>query len=263
MQRPNESFVLTLARAARKSLAEGYYGVEETRLPHRSLRAAFSASKRTPIITEIKFRSPAEGSLRSHTSVSDIARAYERGGAAAVSVLTEPNHFEGRIEYLPEVKRSVAIPVLMKDIIVAEAQVEAARKVGADAVLLMATIFDQRLSDTSLERMIRCAHDNHLEVLLEAHTPEEYRASLESEADLVGINNRDLKTLEVSLDTSRDLLKRYPHKVPVICESGITSRTEILELSSLGADGFLVGSALMRAEDVEAAVRTLTGALEC
>jgi indole-3-glycerol phosphate synthase len=260
MLRANDDFVATLAESARKTISEGYYKVEDANLPTRSMRNAILAAKGTPLITEVKFRSPSEGLLRKTTDVREIAQTYQRGGAAGISVLTEPKHFEGRLEYLTAVKRSVKIPVLMKDIVIDPVQIDAARKVGADAILLMAIIFRARLSDFGLEQMIEHAHSRGLEVLLEAHTESEYLESLQRQADIVGINNRNLKTLEVSLDTSRELLRKHGHPKTVICESGFSKRSELVELRSLGADGFLVGSALMKSGDVEKTVRELVGA---
>jgi indole-3-glycerol phosphate synthase len=261
MQRPNRNFIYTLAESARKTVSEGYYRVDEVAAsPRRSLADAIRASTPIPIITEVKFRSPAEGSLRDRDDVADIAAKYERGGATGISVLTEPKHFEGSIEYLVQVKRAVSLPVLMKDIVVDPVQLEAARRIGADAVLLMASIFAAGLSDLPLDAMIDLAHSKGLEVLLEAHTRDEYLTAIHSSADVVGINNRDLETLEVSLDTSRRLLREGKASKTVISESGLSKRSELLELRSLGADGFLVGSSLMRSKNIEEAVRQLAGA---
>ncbi len=261
MRQAAERFLDELAESARRTVAEGYYKVDDAKLPRRSLLNAVKGSKRTPVIAEVKFRSPAEGSLRSHGQVRMIAEAYQRGGVVGISVLTEPKHFEGRLEYVTEVKKTVAVPVLMKDIIIDTFQIDAAERVGADSILLMSSIFAAGYPTSSLDRMIEHAHNRRLEVLLEAHTDEEFKLSLETKADLVGINNRDLETLEVSLDTSRTLLrKEYDrHSKPVICESGISKRSQILELRSLGADGFLVGSAIMKSKEPEHAVRSLTG----
>ena len=250
-----------LAESSRKTLSEGYYEVGESGFPVRSLSGALRGADRTPIIAEVKFRSPAEGPLRSPGSVAEIASAYERGGAAGISVLTEPKHFAGRLDYVTVVKRSVSLPVLMKDIVIDKVQIEAASSVGADAILLMVSLFTAGLTTESLPRMIDHAHDHGLEVLLEAHTDKEFRSSLESEADIVGINNRDLDTLKVSLNTSRRLLRRRYDKrsKPVICESGISRRDEVVELLGLGADGFLVGSAIMKSGDIEGKLRSLVG----
>jgi len=260
MPRPGRNFVYALAQSARKTISEGYYEVDEVSVPHRSLADAIRASPGIAVITEVKFRSPAEGSLRGRDDAAEIAKQYQRGGAAGISVLTEPKHFEGSIDYLVRVKKAVSVPVLMKDIVVDAVQVEAARRIGADAVLLMASIFSAGLSDVSLDAMTELAHSKGLEVLLEAHTKEEYLTAIRSSADVVGINNRDLETLEVSIETSRRLLREGKGSKTVISESGLSKRSELLELRSLGADGFLVGSSLMRSKDIEEAVRELAGA---
>jgi indole-3-glycerol phosphate synthase len=266
------SFIFTLARSAAQNIAEGYYrdlgDVPEER-QHRSLKKAILRSKLVPLVAEIKFTSPAEGKLREVGDVASIAGAYERGGVAGISVLTEPRHFDGDIKYVPLVKRSVKVPVLMKDIVIDPVQVDAGVRVGADAILFIAAIFMNRLANASLEQMLDRAHAGGLEVLFEAHTENEYLFALESGADIIGINNRDLGTLEVSLETSRRLLARGREErvglriagrdAPVISESGITNRRDIDELRALGADGFLVGSALMKSADLEREVRSLTG----
>lgn len=272
-RRSEASFVFTLARSAAQNIAEGYYrDLDRTQavgLRRVSLKESIARSRLTPIIAEIKFTSPAEGKLRRPGDVAKIARAYERGGVAGVSVLTEPKHFDGDIRYLPLVKRAVGVPVLMKDIIIDPVQIDAGADMGADAVLFIAAIFKNRLAKASLEQMFSRAHGRGLEVLFEAHTEDEYKLALESEADVVGINNRDLDTLEVELETSKRLLagsreRRARLKVMgrdklVISESGITTGRDISELGELGADGFLVGSALMKSPDIEAKVRSLTG----
>lgn len=271
----NESnFVFTLARSAAQSIAEGYYRdlpeAPDTWLEHRSLRDSILQSKRTPLIAEIKFTSPAEGKLRPAGDVKKIAAAYERGGVSGISVLTEPRHFDGDIQYLQLVKKAVKVPVLMKDVIIDPVQIDAGAKVGADAVLFIAAIFANGLARASLGDMFSRARERGLEVLYEAHTEKEYMLALESEADVVGINNRNLDTLEVSLSTSkrllaagkatRERLKKTGKYKPVISESGIKTKREIVELRELGADGFLIGSAFMKSADLEAKVRTLTGA---
>ncbi|HUH99931.1 MAG TPA: indole-3-glycerol-phosphate synthase [Nitrososphaerales archaeon] len=267
------SFIFALARSAAKSIEEGYYRAvhppHASGLKPRSLRDALISSKTMPLLAEIKFTSPAEGKLRPPGDVKRIAMAYERGGVAGISVLTEPKHFDGDIRYLPLVKRSVKVPVLMKDIIIDPVQIESGARMGADAVLFIAAIFMNRLSRKGLEEMLSAAHAAGLEVLMEAHTENEFAFALESDADVVGINNRNLETLDVSLATSRRLLSgarevrkdlsRSGRGKPVISESGIRSRKDIEELKQLGADGFLVGSALMKSRDLEAKVRSLTG----
>jgi indole-3-glycerol phosphate synthase len=267
------SFIFTLARSAAQSIAEGYYShldaTQASGLKRVSLEQSIARSRLTPIIAEIKFTSPAEGKLRRPGDVAKIARAYERGGVAGISILTEPRHFDGDIRYLPLVKKAVGVPVLMKDIIIDPVQIDAGADMGADVVLFIAAIFKNRLARASLEEMFSRAHGRGLEVLFEAHTEEEYEFALESEADVVGINNRDMATLEVGLETSKSLLaasrerrarlKAMGRDKPVISESGINTRRDIDQLGELGADGFLVGSALMKSPDLEAKVRSLTG----
>jgi indole-3-glycerol phosphate synthase len=273
-RRNESSFIFTLARSAAMSIAEGYYrdlGTSTARgLKQASLKESMIRSKLTPLIAEIKFTSPAEGKLRPAGDVEMIARSYERGGVSGISVLTEPRHFDGDIRYLPLVKKAVKVPVLMKDIIIDPIQIDAGADMGADAVLFIAAVFMNGLAKVSLEEMFSRARSRGLEVLFEAHNEKEYALALESDADVVGINNRDLANLEVSLDTSRRLLDsgrarrerlraRGKDKL-VISESGINTRREIDELRRLGADGFLVGSAFMKSTDPEARVRLLTGA---
>lgn len=272
-RRSETNFVHTLARSAALSLKEGYYrraaAAPVRGLTHRSLGGSIKACKVVPLIAEIKFTSPAEGSLRKPGDVERIARSYGRGGVCGISVLTERRHFDGDLRYLPLVKRSAKVPVLMKDIIIDPAQVHAGVAMGADAILLIASIFTEGLAKVSLDEMLASAHEDGLEVLLEAHTEKEFLFALGSGADIVGINNRDLDTLKVSLETTRKLLaaggarramlREEGVDKPVISESGITSRGEMDELRALGADGFLIGSALMKSEDVERRVRSLTG----
>ena len=263
-----------MAQSAAKSIAEGYYrDLPEGpagEVEHRSLKDSILRSKHTPLIAEIKFTSPAEGKLRPAGDVRKIARSYERGGVSAISVLTEPKHFDGDLRYLPLVKEAVKVPVLMKDVIIDPVQIDAGAEMGADAVLFIAAIFANKLARVSLKEMFSRARSRGLEVLFEVHTEKEYVFALESEADVVGINNRNLDNLEVSLATSKSLLSagretRERLKIagrdkPVISESGIKTRREIDELQKLGADGFLVGSAFMKSADLEAEVRSLTGA---
>ncbi|MDE1853153.1 MAG: indole-3-glycerol-phosphate synthase [Thaumarchaeota archaeon] len=259
MQRTDESFLGELLRVAQARVGRGYYSVKGgTKARRRSLVSALRNAERIPIVAEVKFRSPAEGKLAPARDAGRVARAFEKGGAIGVSVLTEPEHFDGRLEYLKEVKRAVGLPVLMKDIIVDEMQIRAAGDLGADALLLIASAFGGEEGRRRLDELMARSHDEGLEVLLEVHDENEYASALSGEADIVGINNRDLRTLGISLGTSRRLLRLGPHSKPVICESGIRTRTEIASLRRLGADGFLLGSALMRAEDPEETLRALS-----
>ncbi len=259
-QRGHSDFLEKLVRTAERTVTSGYYRVGREDLPRRSLKRSISESKLVPVITEIKFVSPAEGKLRMTSDVASISRSLERGGAAGISVLTEPEYFNGRLIYLPLVKKSVSVPVLMKDIVVDPIQIDAADHLGADAILLIAAIYRNRHVDRDLNAMIDHAHSRKLEVLLEVHTAKEYDESMTTNADLIGINNRNLDTLDVTLETSRSLLREHSRTKPVVCESGIKTREEIDSLRRLGADAFLVGSSIMKSDDIEAKVRSLTGA---
>lgn len=259
MLRANEGFLAGLVRSAKTRVADGYYEVSEP-TPGRGLSLSRSLREmgRIPVIAEVKFRSPAHGTLKESGDAASIAMAYEKGGAAAISVLTEPGNFGGELGYLSKVARAVEIPVMMKDIIVDERQVEAARSCGADAVLLIARVFAREFGTGELEEMVGDVHRKGLEAVVEVFDQEEYDSAVSGRADVVGINNRDLDTLGVSLDVSKRILTAGPHPKPVICESGISTREEILALRELGADGFLIGSALMKSEDPVAVLGRMT-----
>ncbi len=259
MQQAGENFLGELVEAARARVARGYYAIDEVRAERRSLTGALKRGDRVPIIAEVKFRSPSEGKLAEAADAALVAAAYERGGASAVSVLTEPEHFDGSMEFLPRVKGAVGVPVLMKDIFVDEAQVVAAARGGADAILLIAGVFEGKGGGSNAERLIRSAHSRGLQVTLEVHDRAEYESAMKSEADVVGINNRDLRTLRVSLETSEAILMGGAHSKPVVCESGISTRAEVDRLRKLGADGFLVGSALMKSGDPTKLLGELSG----
>ena len=259
MQRAGEEFLSRLAASAREAVAMGRYEVDRHPSSRRSLCRAIAASNFLPIIAEVKYRSPAEGPIRGAEGAAGMAKLYARGGAVAISVLTEEKHFEGRLEFVPDVKDAVGIPVLMKDIFLDPVQIDAAERIGADAVLLIAGLFTRSLSAASLQEMIAHSHSRGLEVLLETHTAEEYLMAGQTEADLVGINNRNLDTLEVSLDTSYRLLGSYPHVKPVVCESGIKTRKQAVSLIKAGANALLIGSTLMRSRDPTESIRRLAG----
>lgn len=174
--------------------------------------------------------------------------------------MTEPRHFKGRIEYLVTAGKS-GLPRLMKDIIVDPIQVEAATKIGAKAILLIAALFGRGLCETPLDEMIGLAHKRGIEVLLETHTKEEFELALHTQADLVGINNRDLSSFHTDLQVTRTILESCdPKGRVVVSESGIESEEHIRFLRESGARAFLVGSSVMSATDPERKVRELAGA---
>ena len=252
-------FLDILARDAKETIESGYYeGTPQTVESHISLKDAILKCTRAPVITEIKAASPSKGTIRTSFEAGKIAQAMERGGAVGISVLTEPKNFKGSLKSLVETRRAVQLPVLMKDIVISSKQLEAASKAGANAVLLIQALFDRGYCECAVEEMIAKAHSENLEVLLETHSEEEFRFAIQSGADLVGINNRNLGTLKVDLNVTKNILKNSETKGKiVVSESGIESPADISFLRECGANAFLVGSAVMLADDVERKVREL------
>jgi indole-3-glycerol phosphate synthase len=242
---------------ARNRVQAGYYNIQQT-VEHEivSFKRAIRSAERNAIIGEIKPISPARGPLRPQIDPVKAAVQMVNGGTIALSVLTEPDNFGGSLENLRRVRERVSLPLLMKDIIIHEKQIEAGRKAGADCVLLIEAAFSKYLI-ASLNRLIRYAHESGLEVLLEVHREDEFERALKSEADIVGVNNRNLSTLETNLNTTRQLMAKAElqgDKV-VISESGFESAEDIRKVKSARIDGFLIGSSLMLSEDLERKVR--------
>jgi indole-3-glycerol phosphate synthase len=221
--------------------------------PH-ALRAALERAGRVNVIAEFKRASPSKGLIRGDASAGETARAYESGGAAAVSVLTEEDYFRGSLEDLREVKASTSLPVLRKDFVFDEYQVFESAAAGADALLLIVAALD----DETLARLRRLAEDElGLDALVEVHTEEEMRRAARAGAGLVGVNNRDLRTFNVSLDTSVALAQHAPAGTLLVSESGISGASEIAMLRACGFSAFLVGETLMRAGRPEETLRSL------
>jgi indole-3-glycerol phosphate synthase len=227
--------------------------------PHRLRRALESDSRRPKIIAEFKRRSPSAGIIRDDLTVSEIVPCYERGGACAISVLTDQEYFGGSIVDLRAARSITNLPLLRKDFITDPMQILEAAIAGADAVLLIATALD----DLSLGELRAFAEDDlGLDALIEVHTSEELNRALNAGAKIIGVNNRDLRTFRVSLNTSERLIAKAPRDRIVISESGLQDSRSLRYLQSLGFRGFLIGEALMRAPDPEAALRDLIAAAE-
>lgn len=233
----------------------------ESMPPVRSLAQAMKQTGNVPaLIAEVKPASPSKGTIRETVDPVRIAAGYERGGAAAISVLTEETFFHGRAEYLTAVKQTVNIPVLRKDFLLDECQVVESRLIGADAILLIAAILDEE----RIVALSRKAHELGLEVLVEVHREEELDRALAAQPDVLGINNRDLHTFVTDLATTERLRPLLPNTIPVITESGIASPRDVVRAASFGVNGMLVGESLMRQDNPESAVRALlTGAVSC
>ena len=204
------------------------------------------------IIAEFKRRSPSKGMIREGANPSDIAQAYQAGGAVAMSVLTEEDYFAGSLDDLRAVKSTVELPVLRKDFVVDEYQVYESAAAGADAILLIVAALD----DESLLRLRRLAEDElGIDALVEVHTSDEMKRAAACGARLIGVNNRDLRTFEVSLETSLSLAREAPSEALLISESGLNSAADLQRLYEAGYRGFLIGETLMRADDPAAALR--------
>jgi indole-3-glycerol phosphate synthase len=208
----------------------------------------------TSLIAEHKRRSPSAGTIREGASCADVVTAYERGGAAAVSVLTEEAHFGGSLADLREARAAIELPVLRKDFTIDPYQLYEAKAAGADAVLLVVGA----MSPGELAGLYREAHALDLDALVEIHDEEELDTALEVDADVLGINNRNLEDFSVDIQRTFDLLHDVPAGKVVVSESGIQTREQIDELEQVGVDAVLIGEALMRAPDPELAVRQLT-----
>jgi indole-3-glycerol phosphate synthase len=207
----------------------------------------------TSVIAEYKRRSPSAGTIREGASVTDVVRAYERGGAAAVSVLTEQDHFGGSLTDLEEARRTLDIPILRKDFTLDPYQVYEARVAGADAVLLVVGALTER----ELGALYGVSRELEMDAIVEVHSEEELNVALDIDADIIGINNRNLEDFSLDLQVTFDLLTDIPTGKTVVSESGIHTRQDVEELEGVGVDAVLVGEAVMRAPDPEAAVREL------
>lgn len=207
----------------------------------------------TSVIAEYKRRSPSAGVIREGTTVTEIVQAYERGGAAAVSILTEEDHFGGSLADLEEARAATDLPILRKDFTVDPYQLYEAKALGADAVLLVVGA----LSLEQIGSLHGIARELELDAIVEVHDERELESALEVDADVIGINNRNLEDFTVDLQTTYDLLTDVPAGKTVVSESGIFSRSDVEDLEQVGVDAVLVGEALMRAADPEAACRDL------
>jgi indole-3-glycerol phosphate synthase len=223
--------------------------------PH-ALRLALGKRERLNVIAEFKRASPSKGIIRAEAKAGEMALAYEAGGAAAISVLTEEDRFQGSLDDLSTVRRAVRIPVLRKDFLFDEYQLYESAASGADALLLIVAA----LRDETLARLRQITEDElQMDALIEVHTMDEMRRALSAGATLIGVNNRDLHSFNVSLEVAVELARAVPAGVTLVAESGLTSSDDLRHLSSLGYQGFLIGETLMRAAEPKKALRRLVG----
>ncbi len=223
--------------------------------PARSFIKAINKPRTTSLIAEIKKQSPSRGIIREDFNPQEIAGIYQDCGAQAISVLTEEDYFAGSIGYINDIKGLVKLPVLRKDFIIDEYQVYESRFYGADAVLLITDL----LSKQKLSELIRLAGSLGLDCLIEAHTEKELKKALSLKAPLIGINNRDLHTLQVDFKTTEKLYPLIPKDKVIVVESGIKNHQDILFLKILGVNAVLIGEAFMEAQDIEARIREIMG----
>jgi len=255
-------YIAGLALKAAARVGRGYYDdVQTGKRSSKSLAEIIQRLESTPIITEVKFASPSAGKIREHRDPLRIARAMLKGGACAISVLTDPEDFQGNLDTLATLSQDVDVPLVMKDIIVSPVQIQAAARAGASAVVLINELFSRRLTEEPLDKLVREASRLAVEVLLEANSPEEFRKLPEHQPDLYGINNRNLSTFQLDLSTTERVLAMNGHvDRPVVSESGIENPRDIVRLKKAGAKAFLVGTSIMKSSDVESKVRELVNA---
>ena len=211
------------------------------------------ANGKAGIIAEIKKASPSKGVLRANFEPALIAKSYEQHGAACLSVLTDVQYFQGSSAYLKAARTACVLPVLRKDFMIDTYQVLEARAMGADAILLIAAALDL----DRMRELEQCAHDLGMDVLVEVHNAEELTAALQLKTPLLGINNRNLKTFEVTLDTTIDLLSSISKDKIIVTESGILERADVLRMREHNVNAFLVGEVFMRAPDPGVALAEL------
>lgn len=221
----------------------------------KTFSRALTCDTNISIIAEIKKASPSQGVIKEDFNPIEIARLYEAGGAAAISVLTDEKFFQGNLKYLMDVKKSVTLPVLRKDFIVDAYQIYEARFAGADAILLIAAL----LSKEEIQFFLDLAQEMCMDCLVEVHAEAELQKVLQTSATIIGINNRDLATFKIDLETTGRLMSMIPDEKIIVSESGIKSRTEIVKLFKMGINAILVGETLMKSHDIPAKLHELLG----
>ena len=256
-----ENILEKLVNNSKKAIEDGIYDINES-LPNSGtdLENIITKSEHATLITEVKFSSPALGNIRKITDPVEIALKMVNGGASALSVLTQPYMFDGSPEFFMKVRKMVKVPMLMKDITIDRVQIDAAKKIGADYFLLIQSIFDNGLVN-DIDGMIDYGHNLGLKVLIEAHTKQEFDNSCNTNADIIGINNRNLDTMKIDLSTTKEILHNTKKTKLVISESGISTSDDIRFLHKCGADAYLVGSSIMKTDDIQQTVQNLVSAI--
>jgi len=255
-----ENILKRLVVNSQTAIDDGTYDIDANlEKSSKDLIQIIKSNPRPTLLTEIKFASPSLGKIRTITNPASIAEQMIAGGSKALSILTQPNLFHGSPEYFMKVRQAVDVPLLMKDIMIENVQIDAAEKMGADYILLIQSLFDQGFLK-EIDEFIEYAHKKELKILLEVHTKQEFVNALDTKADLIGINNRNLDTLEIDLKTTATVLEGYEKTRPIISESGIETIDDIQYLKKCGADAFLIGASIMKSDNIEEQVRKLVSA---
>lgn len=256
-----EGVLKKLFENSKSAIKDGIYEVNESLSNSgKDLIEIINSNQHATLITEVKFSSPSLGEIKKISDPVIIAKSMIDGGAKALSILTQPYLFSGSPDFFIKIRRQVNVPLLMKDIIIDKIQIDAAKKIGADYILLIQSLFDQGFIN-EIDELIEYSHKNGLKILLESYTKEEFQNSLKTDADILGINNRNLDTLELDINNTKKILESVDKSKIIISESGIETPEDVRFLHNCGANAFLVGSSIMKSDNIQEHVKKLVMAI--
>ena len=256
-----ENILKKLVNNSQIAIDDGVYDVDvNLQKSDQDFKQIIASNTHATLLTEVKFASPSLGKIRTIGDPAIIAKQMIAGGSKALSILTQPHLFNGSPDYFIKVRQAVDVPLLMKDIMIDKIQIDTAKKIGADYMLVIQSLFDQKFL-TDIDEFIGYGHKQGLNILLEVHTREEFQNALNTEADIIGVNNRNLDTLEIDLKTTESVLSGYDHSRLILSESGINTPEDIQYLKKSGANAFLIGSSIMKSDNIEEQVRKLVNSI--